>query len=96
MTGPVIRGLFALSASSFQLQTRAPANSLTTPVSPSPYRQSYAHITIAAAASSIRVGPPVSFENVVMFPLVSRDAAQRRVSDYRTLDEGLKVGVVEI
>ena len=31
-----------------------------------------------------------------MFPLVSRDAAQRRVPDYRTLDEGLKVGGVEI
>ena len=58
---------------------------------------------VAAALSSVVIDKPVSFENLVMFPLVLREGLDRRAanadmpaSDYETLGEALASGCVEI
>ena len=54
------------------------------------------HTPVSAALGSIDIAPPVSFENLLMFPLVLRDDEQPGVPEYRTLDAGLNHGEVEI
>jgi hypothetical protein len=58
---------------------------------------------VSAALSSIVIAKPVSFENLAMFPLVARDAAdiaaagaEMPSTDYLTLDESLSARQVEI
>jgi hypothetical protein len=51
---------------------------------------------VSAALASIVIAPPVPFENLVMFPLVLRDDEAPAVAGYRTLDDALSRGDVEI
>ena len=51
---------------------------------------------VSAALGSIVIAPPVPFENLVMLPLVLREEVQPGVPDYRTLDDALGRGELEI
>src|SRR5262245_56841246 len=51
---------------------------------------------IARSLSSVALASQIAFENVVMFPLVRRDAEVRTVADYQTLNQALDAGLFEI
>ena len=50
---------------------------------------------IAEALSAVSIAPPLTFRNVVMFPLIAGDAS-RRVPGYQVLDDALASGLVEV
>jgi len=54
------------------------------------------HSPVAIALKSIDIAPAVSFENLLLFPLVLSDDVQPGVAGYHTLDDGLNRREVEI